>query len=46
MSPRSSSGVAAGDSKSVEMEVARVYVATSEVKEMIRREILRLEGTE
>ena len=30
----------------LEMKVARVYVAKSEVKEMIRREIRRLEGTE
>jgi RNA polymerase sigma factor (sigma-70 family) len=30
----------------LEMKVARVYVAKSEVKEMIRREIRKLEGTE
>ena len=30
----------------LEMKVARVYVAKSEVKEMIRREILKLEGAE
>jgi RNA polymerase sigma factor (sigma-70 family) len=30
----------------LEMKVAHVYVAKSEVKEMIRREVQRLEGTE
>jgi RNA polymerase sigma factor (sigma-70 family) len=30
----------------LEMKVARVYVAKSEVKEMIRREVRKLEGTE
>jgi RNA polymerase sigma factor (sigma-70 family) len=30
----------------LEMKVARVYVAKSEVKEMIRQEVRRLEGTE
>jgi hypothetical protein len=30
----------------LEMKIARVYVAKSEVKAMIRREIRKLEGTE
>jgi RNA polymerase sigma factor (sigma-70 family) len=38
-------GVSGADAQ-LEMKVARVYVAKSEVKEMIRREVRKLEGTE
>jgi hypothetical protein len=48
MSLSSSTGVAAEGFRNPTptMKIARVYVAKSEVKAMIRREIRKLEGTE